>query len=72
MGAFSDPTTIKCLKGYEKRGFLLQREVNNAEKNCVCGNRMKGVRSGKKGWYDQKADPRMFYPKASLFPRRTY
>ena len=71
QGAFSD------YKSWSESGllkfffFLLQKEVNKAEKSCVFGSRMKAVGTGKKGWCDQKAGLRMSYSKASLFPKKT-
>lgn len=72
QGAFSDHKSLsesRVIK--KKKHFLLQKEVNKAEKNCVFGSRMKGVGTGKKGWCDQKEGLRMSYPKASLFSKRT-
>ena len=67
-GFFCESRVIKKKK---KKHFLLQKEVNKAEKNCMFGSRMKGVGTGNKGWCDQKGGLRMSYPKASLFPKRT-
>ena len=68
QGAFS---VSQGLLKKKKKHFLLQKEVNKAEKNCMFGSRMKGVGTGNKGWCDQKGGLRMSYPKASLFPKRT-
>ena len=60
QGAFSDhksSSESRVIKN--QKHFLLQKEVNKAENNCVFGSRMKGVATGKKGWCDQKTGLRM-------------